>query len=54
MIDELEGVWKEVVVTQSRYCSGIVLEELRKNTKNLSQENRRSGPDPNQKWYLIF
>jgi hypothetical protein len=33
--DELERIWKEAVVAQSRYCPGIYL-GLRKNMENLS------------------
>jgi hypothetical protein len=32
---DLERIWKEVVLTESRYCSGICFEGLRKDTINL-------------------
>jgi hypothetical protein len=35
MIDELERIWKEVVVAQTMYCPRIWLEVLRKITKRL-------------------
>jgi hypothetical protein len=38
--DALKGIWKEVIVASSRYSLGIYLEELRKSTKTLSQDNR--------------
>jgi hypothetical protein len=34
MDDELEGIWKKVVVVQSRYNAGICLEGMRKTMKN--------------------
>jgi hypothetical protein len=34
MNDELERIWKEVVVAQSGYYCGIFLHELRNVTKN--------------------
>jgi hypothetical protein len=37
MIDELEGIWKEVVVAQLGYYPGICLERLEKTTKNSNQ-----------------
>jgi hypothetical protein len=33
--NELEGVWKEAVVTLLRYCLGMCVESLRKATKKL-------------------
>jgi hypothetical protein len=38
MIVELEGIWKEVVVAQLMYYSGICLEGLGKTNKNSNPE----------------
>jgi hypothetical protein len=38
--DELESIWKEVVVAESRCYPGIFLEELRKTTKSLIHISR--------------
>jgi hypothetical protein len=35
--DNLERIWKEVVITWSRYCHRIYLEELMKTTRYLSR-----------------
>jgi hypothetical protein len=34
MTDELEEIWKEAVVAQTRYDPGIFLDGLRKTTKH--------------------
>jgi hypothetical protein len=39
MNDELEMIWKEVVMAQLRHYPGICLERLRKTTETLSQDN---------------
>jgi hypothetical protein len=36
MTDELEGIWKEVVVTYLSYYPGIFMEGLTRPTKDLS------------------
>lgn len=46
-IDELEVIWKDVVVAYSRYSPGSCLEELREKTKNLSQDSRCPARDSN-------
>jgi hypothetical protein len=33
--DELEKIWKEMVMTELRYYTGICMEGLRKTTKTL-------------------
>jgi hypothetical protein len=38
MTGELEKIWKEVVVVQSRYHLSICWEELRKTVKIFNQE----------------
>jgi hypothetical protein len=38
MNDELENIWKEAVVAESRYYPSICLGGLRKTTKILSQD----------------
>jgi hypothetical protein len=43
MIDELERIWKDVVMAQLRHYSGICLEGLRKTTKISA---RRAGVLP--------
>jgi hypothetical protein len=45
---ELESVWKEAVMVQSRYYSGIFLEGLRKSTEKLNQGSMFPGRDSNQ------
>jgi hypothetical protein len=45
MIDEWERIWKEVVVTYSRYRPGICLEVLRETTYNLSEDITSLGQD---------
>jgi hypothetical protein len=47
MVDELESIWKQVVVAYSGYCPGICLEGLRKITENLSQFTQHSIQDSN-------
>jgi hypothetical protein len=47
MSDELERIWKEAVVSLLRYYRGILLERLRKITKNLSQDSRCPGRNLN-------
>jgi hypothetical protein len=37
LTDELERIWKEAVVDESRYCPRIGMERLRKTTKHLRQ-----------------
>jgi hypothetical protein len=36
--DELERVWKEAIMAQSRYYPRICLEVMRETTKNLVQD----------------
>jgi hypothetical protein len=43
MIDELERLWKEIVMAYLRHYPGICLEGLRKKTKNLTQDSRCLG-----------
>jgi hypothetical protein len=38
--DELGSIWKEMVMACLKYYPGISLEEMRKATKNFSQDNR--------------
>jgi hypothetical protein len=35
MIEELKRMWKETVVAQMMYCTGISLEELQITAKNV-------------------
>jgi hypothetical protein len=37
MNDELESVWKEAVMAQSRYTPGVCMEEMKKSIRNLSK-----------------
>jgi hypothetical protein len=48
MINELESIWKEAVVTYSRYYTGLCLDELRKPTINLIQDCRCPDRDSNR------
>jgi phage replication-related protein YjqB (UPF0714/DUF867 family) len=43
MNDELEGIWKEALVSQRRNHLGIFLEGLRKDTRDLSEDTSYSG-----------
>jgi hypothetical protein len=45
--DELERIWKEVVVPNLRYYPNICLEGLRKTTQNLSQDSWSLSQDFN-------
>jgi hypothetical protein len=45
--DKVETIWTEEIVANLRHYSGIFLKELRKTTKNLSQDSRSSGRDLN-------
>jgi hypothetical protein len=47
MSDELEMIWKEAVVSLLRYYRRILLERLRKTTKNLCQDSRCPGRNLN-------
>jgi hypothetical protein len=47
MTDELERIWKEVVVAQSRYYPSVCLEELMKATEFFFSSPRlRFEPSP--------
>jgi hypothetical protein len=48
LAEELERIWKEVVVSQLSYNSGIRMEGLRKITNILSQNIRCSGREQNR------
>jgi len=50
--EELQRVWKEVVVTQSLYYPGICPEVLGKATNNLSNHCRCFGRDSIQGFFL--
>jgi hypothetical protein len=45
--NELERIWKEVVVTSSINYHGILRDELRETTKNMNQESRCPSQDSN-------
>jgi hypothetical protein len=38
MSDELDRIWKEVLVSSSRYSHGICLEKIRKCTESLNED----------------
>jgi hypothetical protein len=40
-------IWKEPVVTSSKYIFGIFVERPRKNVINFNQDNRCPGKDSN-------
>jgi hypothetical protein len=40
MNDELKRIWKAVTVAKQKYHEGICLQNLNKNTTNLSQDSR--------------
>jgi hypothetical protein len=46
--DELGRIWKEAVVTYSKYDDDIYMEGLRKIKQNLTQDSRLPGRDSNQ------
>jgi hypothetical protein len=48
MVDELERIWKEAVMTWLRYYPGIYLGELRRTMKDLSQKSRCPSIDSNR------
>jgi hypothetical protein len=45
MIDELERMWKEAAVSNTRRWAGIRLEGLKKSTKNFGHDNGSPGRD---------
>jgi hypothetical protein len=45
MNDELERIWKEAIVTQSKYFRGICMEGLRKITDNVTENS--GSPEKN-------
>jgi hypothetical protein len=45
--NELERMWKEVVIAYLRYYPGICLEELRKTTERHCQDSQSLGWDLN-------
>jgi hypothetical protein len=47
MSNELESIWKEAVVTYSRYYTGLCLDGLRKPTIYLIQDGRCPDRDSN-------
>jgi hypothetical protein len=48
MNNELQRIWKEVLVACSRYYPNIRLEELKNTTENLSQATRCPDGDENE------
>jgi hypothetical protein len=46
MNDTLEGIWKEEAVAQSKYYSGILLEENYERTQGILCFNRNSRREP--------
>jgi hypothetical protein len=48
MIDELERIWKEAVVTYSRYYRGTYLAGLRNTKKFLSRDSQDSNQAPTE------
>jgi hypothetical protein len=47
VIDELARIWTEAVVAKFKVSPGMFLQELRENTKNVSQDSQSPDQDLN-------